>query len=162
MLEGVNSIDWKRLGNSSIPRWLEGMTSFDLDIRRRAFHRIAVDVVKEDEISDGNLRPTSALSSEVPVHIVPSLIELAGSGAMQDRVGIIGFLNSLALYHVIFKDYEGSHGLTKEHLQRAEKMYQLIRDGERIYRKLLRDSDPHIRNVTQELLDTLGFPREQR
>ncbi len=46
MLEDINKIDWQSLGNPNIPRWLEGLTSIDEGIRRRASNRVAMRVVE--------------------------------------------------------------------------------------------------------------------
>ncbi len=155
MLEGINKINWAELGNPNIPRWLEGLTSVDMNIRKRAIYRLEVDVVKEDEISDGNLSPSSALSSEIPEHIVPFMIELLTSQAADSRIAILSFLDALASYHLRFKDAEGKLGLNSEHLLRAKRIYDLILDGDKIYQKLTRDDDSELSNYAKLLLESL-------
>ncbi|MEQ8671934.1 MAG: hypothetical protein RLP44_31510 [Aggregatilineales bacterium] len=155
MLEDMNHIDWNRVGNPDIPRWLEGLTSVDLNIWGRAVHRLAVDVVMEDEVSDGNLRPTTALSSDLPILIIPFLIELLESSLIQSRASILSLLDSLAMYHVRFKDAEGKVGLEKEHLLRASQIFELIRAEAGTYRKLARDENLKVREFTLSLLRTL-------
>ncbi len=158
MLEEVNSIDWQSLGSPNIPRWLEGLTSVDMNIWSRAVYRIAVDVIMEDEVYDGNLRPTMALSSDLPVLIIPFLIELLQSSAIQSRASILSLLDSLTMYHIRFKDDEGKLGLEKEHLLRASKIFELIRAEAKTYRKLLIDDNPKIREIAGHLLNTLELP----
>jgi len=156
MLEDINKIDWGGYGNANIPRWLEGLTSTDMEIRKRALYRIDVGVVKEEEISDGNLRPASALSSDIPELIVPFLIELLTSQTVYTRSVILNFLEILASYHLRFKDSEGKLGLNSQHLARAQRIYDLVLGGVRIYHKLLRDDDPDVRESARYLLESLG------
>lgn len=156
MLENTDKINWTELGDPNIPRWLEGLTSVDRGIRSRAIYRLSVDVIKEDKISDGNLHPASALSSDIPEYIVPFLIELLTSQSVHARSVILDFLDILVSYHLRFKNAEGKLGLEKEHLDRAKRIYNLILNDVKTYQRLLRDSNSDVSKSAKLLLESLG------
>jgi hypothetical protein len=156
MLEDLDRYDWSGLGHPNIPRWLEGITSVDVKIRRRSLGYIDRGYILEEYTTDGNLDPAYPLSLGVMSFIIPFIVELLSSNLVYDKIVMVEWLRVLASYHTRFHDRAGEFGLGHEHLENARMFYVEVQAGKSVYEALLHNGDKELVKATQSLLDEIG------
>jgi hypothetical protein len=170
MLEGLDQIDWKGLGEPLVPEWLRELARGDND----AFKHLEDRFVYLGSQSWENYGSASELlQNDAPVLIVPFLIELLGNQQYDsDRKPFIlelllDLLSYIDLHHssTFFYQKRTREDVEKitpimpednEYTRRAEKVFIAVQTGVETYRSLLHGHSPSIGMGAASLLEALG------
>lgn len=148
MLEELNTIDWTSRNAEQVPAWILGLASDDKQTRQRSFNNFEEYVVFGNRsFEEVNLMwgLSNIFQTDVPILVVPFLIELLDNEQVPEKDNILYFLHRMALY--VEFHYEGDL-----YLERARQVRLAIWEGLDTYLKLLKHPDPMVRIVTIELL----------
>jgi hypothetical protein len=166
MLEGLDKIDWSRLGHAygsaeDVPDLLRQLASEDADERESAMYELHGNIWHQ-----GTVYQATAAA-------VPFLIEVLAESDLADRPGILIFLSELAnggsycdvhQHLTSFKAESETHEwkaqLAKE-LERVRQTHEAVKVGKELYLAFLTDGDDKEREAAGFLLATLEGPNPE-
>ena len=155
VLEDLDKIDWHKYQQGTkpvdIPRLLRNFVSGRNQTRISSF-RILEEQVTHSHIYHGGGSVTDALRTELPILIVPFLIELLGYAHVQGKDLLLLLLEDIAHY----VDFEPE----EPYRARAQQAYEAVCEGFDTYVSLLGDQSSKVRIGAIGLLYTCGANRE--
>ena len=168
MLEGLDQIDWKGIGEPKVPEWLRGIAQGDadaLDKFRDHFFNLGQD------IPENYGPPSELLKNDAPILIVPFLIELLRCEACKRKTWIFNLLldfdavvdltDATALISNKMSRDDASlilQDLPEDDIYttRARQLFRAVYEGRELYKTFLHGYSPAIGFDSALLLDTLG------
>jgi len=152
MLDRINGIDWASLGYADMPQLLAGLTSPEFP--SRSIEQIEAYVTRT-EVFDGTRSPVETLATDLPVAVLPFLIELLEKNLAVVKFAIIDQIDTLLLYHENRQRFVQIYNLNEVHLARASRMHQIIRQHVALFELLAEDRDHLTASYAKTLLDNL-------
>lgn len=168
MLEGLDQIDWKGLGEPRVPEWLRGLAQNDPTVGKALEDRF---VYLGSESWENFGPPSQLLQNDVPSLIVPFLIEILGS----EECNLKAFILALLLDMLSYVDLPNASAFfyqrrTKETINkilaispedssytvRARKVFGAVYEGHEVYKSLLHGHSPAEGVEAARLLEALG------
>lgn len=148
LLQGVDQIDWAKLGIADVPKWLRALTSDNKKIRGDAYSRLDHHVINLGSESPEDFGPlTKVLATEAPLLIVPFLIALLKSENTHTQSTALDLLDSLTR-----NCHESAVDVDETLKKRANEVYEAVGLGVDIYRSLLLSEDRNVRAMAREIL----------
>ncbi len=133
-----DEIDWKYLGEPEIPQWLKDLTSNDRETRRAAYEKMVDRLIPWPAFDErnGDIKLFKyALRDDIPLLIVPFLIEFLTTENLRNKDGILGMLHNLACY--IYVSVAQDEPEDSIYRTRARLIREAVRRGTRVYRSFL-------------------------
>jgi hypothetical protein len=163
MLEGLDDIDWSKLGHaygpaSDVPDLLRSLASADEDSRHEAVNELYGNIWHQGTVY------------EASSYAVPFLIELLGSQEVECKDEILLLLAHLALGTSYHKAHQHLPSQTpreqgadwQKTIEReigwVDRVKSAVRAGEDVYLKFLQDEEPLLRDSAAYLLASLERP----
>jgi hypothetical protein len=139
MLKDLDKIDWKSRNASEVPVWLHQLCSSDLSVAYDAWDRLDGYIVK---VSNQDHRHGNGISrilnTDVPLLIVPFLIEILDSNIKIGKTDILTLLIGLSSY-----EYMNDEG--DAYSERARQIFDAVWEGHPLYLSLLRYPESQVR-----------------
>jgi len=131
MLEGLNSIDWKSRHAELVPDWIRQLASSEQTVWTSAADNLDEKVVKiNHQDHDTGKGISRILNTDLPILIIPFLIEILDSGTSEAKVAILEMLTAMSRYKRL--EFEG-----EEYHNRMLKVREEIWTGFDVYKQLL-------------------------
>jgi hypothetical protein len=158
MLEGLDQVDWGKIGQkpSPIPHWLCEFASDVEQIRRQAMGNLK-DTLAPWELLDGYGSTTDlmrVIKRDEPYLVVPFLVELLTYESIQDKGFILEILYDLARYVDVGDDWVPLEE-REMYKSRACRIFNAVYEGIYAYSDLLKDNAPEVRQGAEDLLNLL-------
>ncbi|MBZ0290947.1 MAG: hypothetical protein K8L99_00115 [Anaerolineae bacterium] len=145
MLEELTDIDWNKLGKPDIPNWLRNLASVDKLQRFDAFENLESEIIQV-RVFDNEEMLSNVLINNIPLLIVPFLIELVSHDTVKGKHLILYLLEELASYIELDEsDPDVQH--------KARQIREAVCTKVNAYTPLLRSSEKDVRLASVVLLD---------
>jgi hypothetical protein len=168
LLETLDQIDWKDLGEPRIPEWLRGLAQNNTEASGQLEDRF---VYLGSETWENYGPASELLKNDVPVLIVPFLIELLGNEECNQKAFILALLLDLLSYinlnhasaflyrrrtpEEVSKILESSPD-DDLYILRGKKVFAAVYEGREVYKSFLHGHSPAIGMEAASLLEALG------
>lgn len=146
VLAGLDNINWKEEGNEEIPKYLQLLLSQMQNERAIAHNYLEENVIKiSNQNYDEGHGISELLENNIPILIVPFLLEVITTEQLQDKARVLDKLIGLALYKTM--KYEGD-----EYENKASLLDGKIFKETKLFLELVEDSDATVRSSAFSLL----------
>ena len=152
MINRINQINWESLGYRDMPQLFEGLMSSEKG--SRSWEQLELHVTRP-EVFDGTQSPIQTLSSELPVVVLPFLIEMLDKHLSNDELRLIDNISTLLKYYVDRDRFGQIYGLNEDQLSRTTKMYNIIKKNLVVFERFSKHENTTICLYANNLLTEL-------
>lgn len=156
MFEKLDSVDWKSVDEVEMPKWINDLASNQLDIRNKAYDKIAVRIAPW-ELSSGygtTQQFISVFEKNLPFLVLPFLFEILKLPNYKFQYSILELIFDLSMIsNLKFMSEEVSQILPKHLHENANQTHKLIISNIHVFDELPQTED--LQEIRHKILDLL-------
>jgi hypothetical protein len=144
----LDTVDWVSLGYPDIPLWIRNLASDNHNLQGESYNQIEDLITNAGSQSPENYGSISELlKTEMPIYVAPFLIELLNYEKTADKASILQLVYDLANYRDLVTSTDA-----EVYKIRAERVFEAVKKGEPIYKRLLSDTNASVQNMAKLVL----------